>query len=170
MIRISESFNKETTRFRTGCLFFLFHLHPKILPRMLPRQNILLLRHRNMRIDLRHIDGTVAQHLLNIADIHIRVQQAGRKGMAEHMGRDVLLDGGEGGVFVDHPAHGLVGERASGVVDKEMPAGCSFRVNAFVVGAQDADDCFAADLQAAFAASFAVDEDRAVRQIHITYF
>lgn len=76
---------------------------------MLPRQNILLLRHRHMRINLRHVDGAVPQHLLNIADIHIRIQQTGRKGVAEHMRGDVLFDGGQRGIFVDHPAHGLIG-------------------------------------------------------------
>ena len=61
----------------------------KILPRMLRRQYIPLLRHRNMRIDLRNIDRAMPQHFLYISDIHIRLQKAGGESMAEHMRRDV---------------------------------------------------------------------------------
>ena len=65
------------------------NLYMKILPRMLGSQYIPLLRHRDMRIDLRDIDRTVPQHFLYIPDIHIRFQKAGSKSMAEHMRRDM---------------------------------------------------------------------------------
>ncbi len=137
---------------------------------MLPRQNILLLGHRHMRINFRHVDGAVSQHLLNIADIHVRIQQTGRKGVAEHMRRDVLLDGGQRSIFVDHSAHRLIGEGISVVVHKEVSTRCSFAANTFVVSGKDLENRLVADLQAALSASFSVDEDGAVGKIHIAYF
>ena len=75
---------------------------------MLRHQNIPLLRHRHMRIDFRNINRTMPQHFLNIPDVHIRLQQTCGKSMPEHMRRDMLLDGGESGILIDHPADGLV--------------------------------------------------------------
>lgn len=137
---------------------------------MFRRQNILLLRHRHMRINLRHIDGAMPQHLLNIADIHICVQQAGRKGVAEHMRCNVLLNGGKGGVLIDHSAHGLIGKGVSAVVNKEMLTGCPFIANTFVVGCQNMNNRLTANLQAPFPAPLSVDENDPVRQIHVAYF
>ena len=75
---------------------------------MFPGQNIPLLGHCHVGIDFCNVDGAVPQHFLNVADIHIGFQQAGGKGMAEHMGRNMLLNGGQGGIFVDNSPDRLV--------------------------------------------------------------
>ena len=62
------------------------------------------------------------KHLLYVANIHVSLQQTGCKRMAEHMRRDMLLDGGRLAVFVNHPADALVGERFAGLVGEEMSA------------------------------------------------
>ena len=67
-------------------------LQMKIFPRMLGGQNVTLLGECDMCIDLSDIDGTVTEHFLNVADVHIRFQQAGGKGVAEHVRSDVLVD------------------------------------------------------------------------------
>lgn len=123
-----------------------------------------------MRIDLRHIDGAVPQHLLNIADIHIRVQKACRKGVAEHMRRDVLFNGCQRGIFVYHPAHRLIGECFPGVIDKKIAAGQPFVTKAIVVFFQNMNDGLAADLDAAFFASLSVNQDGSVAQIYVVDF
>ena len=46
-----------------------------------------------MGVNLRNIDGTVSQHLLNIADVYIGFQQTCGKGVSEHMGGDMLVNG-----------------------------------------------------------------------------
>ena len=57
----------------------------KILPRMFRYQYIPLICHGHMGIDLRDIDGTMSQHLLDIADIHVGFQEAGGKGVTEQI-------------------------------------------------------------------------------------
>lgn len=66
----------------------------KIFSRMLGCQDVALLGKCDMRVDLSDIDGAVSEHLLDITDIHICLQQAGSEGVAEHMRGDVLIDRG----------------------------------------------------------------------------
>ena len=76
---------------------------------MLRSKDVPLLRQGNMRIYFRDIDRTVPQHFLDITDINIRLQEAGGKCVPEHMGSDMEGNGGQGGIFVDHPPDSLVG-------------------------------------------------------------
>lgn len=52
-------------------VLFDFLPHPEILPRMLVHQNIPLLCRGDMGVDFRDVDGTVTEHFLDVADIHI---------------------------------------------------------------------------------------------------
>ena len=61
----------------------------KVLSGMLCRQNIPLLGHCNMGIDFSDIDRAVPKHFLDIADVHICLQQACSEGMPEHMRSDM---------------------------------------------------------------------------------
>lgn len=75
-----------------------------------------------MGIDLRNVDGAVPEHLLDVTYIHVGLQQAGGKGMAEHVGGDMELDGSQGRIFVYHSSDGLVRERPPGLIDEKMVA------------------------------------------------
>lgn len=83
---------------------------------MLRRQYVSLLCHGYMGIYLGNSDRAMSQHFLNIPDIHIRLQKACGKGMAEHMGCDMQFNGGKFGVFIDHSSDGLVGQCAAVLV------------------------------------------------------
>lgn len=83
-------------------------LKTKILPRMLIRQDIPLFCHCHMCIYLCYINRAMPKHFLDISDIYVRLQEARSESMAEHMGRDMQLYCGEGGVLVYHPADRLV--------------------------------------------------------------
>ena len=80
-------------------------LYMKIFSGMLRCQYITLFRHSDMGIYFCDVNRTVSQHFLNVADIHIRLQKACSKCMAEHVRRYVLVYGGESGIFVDHSAY-----------------------------------------------------------------
>lgn len=84
------------------------YLKTKILPRMLIRQDIPLFCHCHMCIYLCYINRAMPKHFLDISDIYVRLQEARSESMAEHMGRDMQLYCGEGGVLVYHPADRLV--------------------------------------------------------------
>ena len=62
-----------------------------------------------MRIDFSNVNGAVAKHFLNVADVYICFQQAGGEGVPEHMGRDMHLDCCQGTVSIYHSPNGLVG-------------------------------------------------------------
>lgn len=89
-------------------IYMMITLYMKVLPRMLGYQYIPLLRHRNMCVDLRDIDRAMPQHFLYIPDIHICLQKAGSEGMAEHMRRDMQVNGRQSRIPINHPAHRLV--------------------------------------------------------------
>lgn len=57
----------------------------KLLSGMFCCQNIPLFGHCDMSINFCNINRAVPEHFLNIADIHIRFQQACGEGMPEHM-------------------------------------------------------------------------------------
>lgn len=86
------------------------------------KQNILLLPVGHMRINLRGADRTVPQHLLNIADINILLQQERGERVPEHMGCDMLFQVGQLCIVVDHEPDGLVGQLMCQPVDKEITA------------------------------------------------
>ena len=73
-----------------------------------------------MRINLRGADRTVPQHLLNIADINILLQQERGERVPEHMGCDMLADTGQFSIMIDHKADGLVGQLMLESVYKEI--------------------------------------------------
>ena len=75
---------------------------------MLMHQNILLLGVGDVGIDFCCADGAVSQHLLDVADIHILLQQECGEGVAKHVGRDVLTETSKAGIAADHKADGLV--------------------------------------------------------------
>lgn len=67
-------------------------------------QNNPLLSCTDMGVDLRGGDGAVSEHVLNIPDVHILLQQERRKGVTEHMWGNVLPNAGLPGVFLNHIA------------------------------------------------------------------
>lgn len=79
-----------------------------------------------MCVDLGDINGTMAKHFLNVADVYICFQQTGCESVAEHVRGDVLVDCGTRSVLVDHPPDRLIGERASALVDKKVVAASDF--------------------------------------------
>lgn len=100
-------------------LSIIFFSHPKPLPRVFIPQYISLLPHRDMCINLCDVNRTVSEHFLNVADVDIGFQKAGGEGMAEHVRGDVQVNGGEGAVFVNHAANGLVGQGSAGLIHKK---------------------------------------------------
>ena len=84
------------------------YLKTKILPWMFICQDISLLCHCHMCIYLCYINRAMSKHFLDIPYVHVCFQEARRESMAEHMGRDMQLYCGEGGVLVYHPADRLV--------------------------------------------------------------
>lgn len=53
-------------------------------------QDFLLLVGADVGIDLRGGDGAVSEDMLNVADVHVFLQQLCGEGMAKHMGRQML--------------------------------------------------------------------------------
>lgn len=100
-------------------LSIIFFSHPKPLPRVLIPQYISLLPHCDMCINLCDVNRTVSEHFLNVADVYIGFQKAGGEGVAEHVRGDVQVNGGEGAVFVNHAANGLVGQGSAGLIHKK---------------------------------------------------
>ena len=76
---------------------------------MLSREDCPLFCDCDMRIYFRDVDRAVAEHFLNVADVHIGFQQAGCKGVAEHVRRDMDVDRCQSTVVVDRAADGLIG-------------------------------------------------------------
>ena len=87
---------------------------------MFPCQDRPLLCDSNVRIYFGDMDGAVTEHFLDVADVDVGFEEACGEGMAEHVRGDMEVDGGEGAVFVNHAADGLVGERGAGLIHKEV--------------------------------------------------
>ena len=130
-------------------------------------ENIPLLGHGYVCIDFRNMNGTVPQHLLNIADIHVCFQQTCGKGMPEHVGCDMQLDGSERGVFVDHSADGLIRQGSARLRCEEMPAVFHLVQKSVLVILQSADDHLISDLDLSFLGTFSIDQDAFIIQIYI---
>ena len=96
-------------------------------------QDCPLLRDGNVRIYFGDVDGAVAEHFLNVADIDICLQQTGRKGVAEHVRCDMHVNGSQGAIVVDHTTNGLIGQRTPRWIDKEMIALLDLREKCMVV-------------------------------------
>ena len=103
-------------------------------------QNILLLRIRHMRIDFGDVYGAVSQQLLDDTDIHIGVQKAGGKGMAEHVWRNMEVYGSKRGILVYHSAHRLVGKGFTGLIGEKAGAGLDLRIKSASVFLQDGEN------------------------------
>ena len=117
---------------------------------MLRRQNIPLLLHRHMRINLRDINRTVPEHFLNVPDIDIRFQQTRGKSVAEHMGRDMQFNCGDRSIFVNHPPDGLVGQSAPGLIGEKMPAALYVICKRIFIFFQNPDDIIISNLNLPF--------------------
>ena len=85
-------------------------LNSKILPWMFRSKDIPLLGHGNVRIDFCNIDWAMPQHLLYISDIDIRLQKTCGKSVPEHVRCNVQINCRKRSVFVNHPAHSLIGQ------------------------------------------------------------
>ena len=87
----------------------MVNLHPKIFPRMFPGKDRPLFCDCDMCIYFRDVDRAMAEHFLNVADVHVGFQQAGGEGVAEHVRRDMDVDRSQSAVVVDRAADGLIG-------------------------------------------------------------
>lgn len=105
---------------------------------MLALENPLLLAGGHMRIDLGRCDGAMPQELLNVADIHVFLQQECSKGMAEHMRRNVDGNAGQLCISCDHIPHRLLGQFCISQIDEKISAFYNFTVKCFLIAA----DCF----------------------------
>ena len=77
--------------------------------------------------------------------------------MPEHVWGDMHVYGGEGGVFVYHPADGLVGEFSAVLVCEEVAAVLDFGVKIVFVFFEDVGDGVASDLDFALFGTFSVN-------------
>lgn len=100
---------------------------------MLGGKNIPLFRQSDMRVNLRGVDGTVPQHFLDITNVYVRFQKTGGESVAEHVGRDVQMNGSKRSILLNHSAHGLVGERPVVLIDEKMIAGVDFIMECMIV-------------------------------------
>ena len=94
---------------------------------MLAGENIFLFGHGYVGIDLSNINRTVSKHFLYVADVDISFQQAGGKGMTEHVRSDVHFYRCQGSVLIDHSSNGLVRQCFAGLFDKKVITGLYFR-------------------------------------------
>lgn len=144
--------------------------HPQPPPRMFRPQNIPLFPHRYVGINFRDIDGTVPKHFLDKPNIHISLQKARGKGVAEHMRSDVHFYGCEGGVLAYHPSDGLIRECLPGLAGEKAMACLNFLVEVFFIVCKDTDHGLASDLDPPLFSSLAIDKDGGVMQIHVAFF
>ena len=120
-----------------------------------------------MCVDFRNIDRTMPEHLLDTADIHIRLQQVGGEGMPEHMRRNMLLDVSHGSVLLNHISYRLFRQPPVDPVDKEPAAGFQFGAVCVFIFGQCGQDVGAADLNPAFLRTLSMDQDISVLQIQV---
>ena len=137
---------------------------------MLSGENIFLFGHGYMGIDLSNINGTVSKHFLYVADVNIRFQQAGGKGMTEHVGSDVHFYRCQGSVLIDHSSDRLVRQCSAGLFDKEVITGLHFRKKGGFVSFQYAKDRVVSDLDLPLFCSFSIDQHAFFIQIYVMHF
>ena len=123
-----------------------------------------------MCIYLGDVDGAVTEHLLDIADVNVSFEEAGREGVAEHVWGNVEVDGCEGAVFVNHAPDGLVGEWSAGLIHKKVCGGGNFGGKIAAIFGECVDNIIGCELEVTFFAAFAVDEDGSVSEIDVGGF
>ena len=134
-------------------------LNIHIFPGMLFCEDILLLGCCHVGVDLRDINGAMSQHFLDIADIHVCVQQTGGEGMTEHMWGNMEVNRSEICIFIDHIADRLFRQTMIKAVDKEVAAGIYVVVIFLLIFPQDPEDAFITQLKHALLGTFSVDQD-----------
>ena len=137
---------------------------------MLRNKDIPLFRHSHMRIYFSNINRTMPQHFLDIPDIDICFQKARGKGVPEHMWGDVLVYGGKGSIFINHPADRLVGKAGAVLVRKKMSAVFNFCFIIIFVLFQNTGYIIVSDLYFSFFGTFSINQNTFVGQIHIGGF
>lgn len=110
-------------------------------------QDFLLLVGADVGVNLRGGDGAVSEDMLYVADVHVFLQQLCGKGMAEHMGRQMLGDFQGFLIAGNQQAHRLLREWVSELVDEEKAAGFDFFLKHGAVGIEDFQHIRVADLQ-----------------------
>jgi hypothetical protein len=95
---------------------------------MLERQNLLLFSQRDVRVYFRGLDGGVSEHPLDVPDVHILFEQQGRKGVSEHMRRDMLSNPGLSRMIANRIPDGLLRKAPMQTVDKKISGGFNFRI------------------------------------------
>ena len=88
----------------------------------------------------------------------------------EHVRGDVQVNGGEGAVFVNHAANGLVGQGSAGLIHKKMCRGGYFGGKAAAVFIENVDNVIGCKLYIALLVAFSVYEDGSVDEIYIVIF
>jgi hypothetical protein len=76
-----------------------------LLPRMVLLMDFTEMRVRNVRINLRRVDGSMAEESLNAAQVGAIRKQIGRENVAKGMGRHFRCDAGLSGVRLDMALH-----------------------------------------------------------------
>ena len=137
---------------------------------MFPCQDRPLLCDSNVRIYFGDMDGAVTEHFLDVADVDVGFEEAGGEGVAEHVRGDVQVNGGEGAVFVNHAANGLVGQGSTGLIHKKMCRGGYFGGKAAAVFIENVDNVIGGKLYVALLVAFSVYEDGSVDEIYIVIF
>ena len=132
-------------------------------------QNVPLFGHSHMGIDFSYIDGAVSQHFLDVADVNICFQKACGEGMAEHVRGNMQTDGSKGGIFSDHSADRLVGQRCAVLAGEEVSAALYFSYESIFVGFQGMGDRVASNLNFSFFRSLSVDQDGSVQETDICF-
>ena len=110
-------------------------------------QDFFLLVGADVGVDLRGSDGAVSKDMLNVADVHVFLQQLCGEGMAKHMGRQMLGDFQRFLIAGNQQAHRLLGERVAELVDEEEAAGFDFFLKHGAVGIENFKHVRIADLQ-----------------------
>ena len=137
---------------------------------MLRNKNIPLFRHSHMCIYFSNVYRTMSQHFLDIPDIDICLQKTRGEGMPEHMRGDVLVYGGKGSVFINHPADRLVGKAGTVLVCEKMSAAYNFCFIIIFVLLQNTGYVIVSNLYFSFFGTFSINQYTFVIQIHIGGF
>ena len=83
-------------------------------------QDLSLFGHRNMGIDFCDVDRAVPQHLLDIADINISLQQTCGKCVSEHVWGDMQVYCCKSGILVDDATYRLIRQGVAILICEEM--------------------------------------------------
>ena len=81
-----------------------------------------------MEVDLGCVDGCVAEHLLDCAEIGSAFEEVSGEGVAESVGGDDLADSGGFGEVFDNLEDAHAGQRAAAAVEEKSVASFGFDV------------------------------------------